>query len=109
MCRYKVRLTAYFRRDFDEIMYYIEHACHNPHGAKVVSTRTQAAIADLADNPHAHPVYYESPFYEDGIHAFIAGKYRIFYRINEALHLVRVLRIVHAARHMTTLAGPGSR
>ena len=106
---YKIHYLAQARRDLTEIYEYIAYACRTPVGAAQVYDRIDEGIAALADNPHAHPVYYESPFYEDGIHAFIAGKYRIFYRINEALHLVRVLRIVHAARHMTTLAGPGSR
>ena len=100
---YKVIYSPQAFQDLTEIYEYIRFTLQAPIGAKNQSSRIRKMIRSLDTLPARHSLVEWEPWTSMKIYKVPIDNYMIFYRINEELSTVSVVRIFYSGRHIEDL------
>lgn len=96
--KYKVVYTAGARKDLRDIFRYISEKLLAPENAAGQTERIMSAIRKLDMMPKRNRLYEEEPWYGRGLRFFPIDNYLVFYRIDDELGTVYVVRIMYGGR-----------
>jgi plasmid stabilization system protein ParE len=93
---YRVILLPQAFDDLDAILERINE--HSPQNAAAVVDRLENAVRSLEQFPHRYRIHQSNRDRARIVHAMSVPPYIVYYRVVEALHVVRILTIRHGAR-----------
>ena len=96
MKTYQVILTPLALEHIQRITDYIAESLQAPDTALRWLDRTEQAIASLETMPLRFRIVDEEPWHTKGIRRMLEGNYFVYYVVDEAASIVRVIAVVYA-------------
>lgn len=81
---YDVIITKAFESDMDSALEYISDKLYNSSAAARLLDKVTDTISLFEENPFIFPIYHDSEIAKFGYRFAVAGKFLIFYRIDES-------------------------
>lgn len=102
--RFTVSYTRAAYNDLRGISSYIYNSLLAPESAKRQTENIREQIRDLDTLPLRYPLVGWEPWRSMGIRRVAAGKYVIFYEVDENQEKVEVIRVVYSGRNLEEIA-----
>lgn len=90
MVKYKVRLTNYAIKQFENIIDYILDVLQSPDSASKLADALEQSIQSLDEMPHRTPFTEEEPWHSRKLHRMLVKNHFIYYWIDECSLRVQV-------------------
>lgn len=98
--RYNIAVTNQAQADMDEIFNYIAFELQSVQNASGLLDKLEHSILSLAEMPERFQKYSKEPWKSRNLRVMPVKKYLVFYIVDNANHLVTVLRVLYGARDM---------
>ena len=95
---YRVVMLELAKTSLHNAKSHITEKLRNPIAAKNVYNSVMKRIRDLKYNPYLYPIVDCEPHKGMGVRFFPVGNYIVYYKADEALKTVFVLKIAHASQ-----------
>lgn len=100
--KYKVTYTESAKKDLKSIFGYISKKLLAPENAAGQTQRIMAAVRKLDTMPRRYKLYEEEPWYSQELRYFSIDNYLVFYKVNDEIGKVYVVRIMYGGRDIRT-------
>lgn len=93
--KFKVIMMSLAQENLRDIRRYITAELNNPNSARKICGEVTKRIKALADMPLIYPIYDVEPWKSRGIRHFTVRNYIVYYKVDDALKTVFILKIAH--------------
>ena len=100
--KYKVTYTEGAKKDLKSIFGYISEKLLAPENAAGQTQRIMAAVRKLDTMPRRYKLYEEEPWYSQELRYFSVDNYLVFYKVDDEVRKVYVVRIMYGGRDIRT-------
>jgi addiction module RelE/StbE family toxin len=100
---YQVITTKRAFNDMDEISGYIANVLNAPQAADRLISDIEQQITKLNQMPYKFALVTNERLAQQGVRKIPINNYLVFYRVNERLHKVIVMRVLYSARNWVNL------
>ena len=100
--KYKVTYTESAKKDLKSILGYISKKLLAPENAAGQTQRIMAAVRKLDTMPRRYKLYEEEPWYSQALRYFSIDNYLVFYKVNDEIGKVYVVRLMYGGRDIRT-------
>lgn len=102
MNRYEIIVTPLAFSHLQSITNYIANTLQAPETAEKWLDRTENAIHSLSTMPLRFRLLDDEPWHSKGVRRMLEGNYYVYYRVEEAVSVVRVLAVLYSRRDQLT-------
>ena len=100
--KYEVTYTEGAKKDLKSIFGYISEKLLAPGNATGQTQRIMAAVRKLDTMPYRYKLYEEEPWYSQELRYFSVDNYLVFYKVDDEIRKVYVVRIMYGGRDIRT-------
>ena len=100
--KYKVTYTEGAKKDLKSIFGYISKKLLAPENAAGQTQRIMTAVRKLDTMPYRYKLYEEEPWYRQELRYFSVDNYLVFYKVDDEIRKVYVVRIMYGGRDIRT-------
>ncbi len=98
MNTWEIRYSAKARTEIDDIFDYISNELKEPTIAKNIVQLLLKEIRSLETMPGRYRLYENEPWHSEGLRVLPVKKYLVFYRTNEEIQTVEIIRVMYGGR-----------
>ena len=106
--KYKINYLDTAQNDLLNIAEHISNILRNPSAARRQAMRIRDAIDYAAENPYMYPVYYPVEKLKHDYRRIPAGRYLVFYWVEEERKTIHIARVLYSRRNYMMTDGGAS-
>lgn len=100
---FNLKISAAAKEDIESINKYISEELFNPSAAKALNNSFRNALRTICLNPYMFPLINNNFVKDSTLRKLPVKNYIIFYRTDDVLHEIQVIRVLYGMRNFKGL------